>query len=1756
MIRKTVYLFFTLFILFCARVYSQTYCTPSYTNGCAQSAGAGQTNDVIGSFSTTLGITNITNNNSGCSSSCPGNQSIFPPSVGMFLTVARGQTFRVTVAGEPTSAAGTYQQGYAVWVDWNNNGNFTNAGELVYTSPVGFGPFTSNLITVPTSAACGPTRMRVRSQFSAAPTNPCANYTYGEVEDYTVYVVSNPETPLPISPDTSLCRGGSMFISATASTVGTIKWYSGINSTTPLGTGFTYQLVNVQNDMVLYVENTIANCESKRVPVHISVGFKRDSMFVEDTISFCIPDTQKIVANIQPDTVDLQSKVFNNLLTVACQRAIPDDYIGHPGSYHYLPITVAGVYPLNISPANMVLTEVGVRINHTKPKELDISLIAPNNSIIDLSSDNGSNTGTGYGTGATAGSYVYCVFKADPLLPLITSATGAAVTGSYRPEQAFTTLTGTNNGIWRLRVGDDTPATTGSVLGAYLKFRTIPADSSSAWTPVYNIFDSIFTPDSFTVRVNPLVDTTYYLTFHDVPGCISRDSIRMIVGTTPTLGFVSVPDSICLGQTINVTATGVDSSAWNPITNISIVNDSVVDITPISAGIINYQVIGYSPEGCRDTATYTPSVFAVPPQPTISASGPLTFCNGNSVTLTSSSGFSYLWSNGETTQSITVSTSGTFSVQITNIHGCISPPSANSVVTVNAGPGTPVITGAPLTFCAGSSVTLSAPNGFTYLWSSGQTTQNIVVYTTQNVTVTISDANGCNVISATVQVTSNPLPATPVITPSGSLTFCNGNSINLQGPPGLSYLWSTAETTQSISVSTSGSYTLVVTDANSCTSAVSLASNVLVNPIPPTPTITTQGGINSICQGQVLSLSSSFSPSYLWSNGQTSQNISISASGVFTVEVTDANGCTSLPSAPFNVVVNPLPATPSISASGATTFCNGSDVVLSAPVSDAYLWSNGATTQSITVSANGTFNVIVTDVNGCVSPVSSNEVVTVIQIPSVTINSNGPLNFCNGSSVTLSPNLTSNGYLWSPTGEITQSIDATTTGDYSVQIIDANGCISAPSNIISVNVFPTPPVPIINSTTPVICQGGFVTLSTDPASAYFWSNGASTPTITTNAVGIYSVFIIDNNNCTSPSSLPINLVVNPLPPTPVITPSASTSLCQGQTVDLSGPSGFGYLWTPSLSTNQTITVDSSGVFILQVLDANGCTSLASLPIVVNVHPLPEPAEIETFGISSFCDGGSIELFVNNINVTYLWSTGETTHNIIVDATGSFTIQVTDMFGCVSPTSQVFNVTEFPIPPAPVITTSGPTTFCEEESVTLISSFGATYLWSPTGDTSSTILVKDPGVYTVSIVDTYGCPSPVSDPMVVDVLPLPPKPLIVLSGPGTFCIGSSVNLISSETNGNRWNTGELTQSINVSTTGDFTVEFQGANGCFSPTSDTVHITVLATPPVPVISADGPLTFCQGGSVNLSVDLSQSYLWNSGDTTQTISVNSTGLITVDVIDVCDATHHLQANVNVLPRPIINYSTNDTLGCAPLNVTFFNTSSNYNSLIWDFGDGKSSTEISPKNSYEYSGEYTVTLFGQASNGCTNRLTKPIYIKSLQNPEAEFKMDPDDVRISKPEVKFTNYSSNDVLLWEWTFDTDDTLRIENPKYSFRDTGAYKIKLVVTNEIGCTDTAFQILNIAGDLIIYVPNAFSPNNDGINDLFLPKGTYIDPEKFNMKIFDRWGGLVFETNKINEGWNGDVGIEKSSFSSTYIWQLDITDMTGERHRLKGAVTLQN
>jgi len=444
----------------------------------------------------------------------------------------------------------------------------------------------------------------------------------------------------------------------------------------------------------------------------------------------------------------------------------------------------------------------------------------------------------------------------------------------------------------------------------------------------------------------------------------------------------------------------------------------------IDASTIGSYLITYTDTDAA-TATFNLTINALPTVVVSASAG--TICNGESTILTASGASTYVWNDGNTDNPRTVSPTTTtlFTATGTDSNGCTS--SGGTTITVNALP-TVEITGT-LTYCAGSTTTLTATAGLSsYLWSNGETTQSVDV-TAGSYTVTGTDSNGCSATSSASTVVEYPLPTVSI---SGTLEFCAGQNTVLTATAGLSsYLWSNGETTQAITVTSGGSYSVTGTDSNGCSNndSVSVTEHAL-------PIVSISGTL-SFCAGANTTLTASGASTYLWSTGETTASITVSAGGSYSVTGTDSNGC----SASGSVSVTEY-SLPSVSISGTLSYCAGASTTLDAGAGFAsYSWSNGETTQTISATA-GNYTVTVTDSNGC-SNTSAQVTVTELALPTVAIS--GTLSYCAGSNTTLTATAGLSSYLWS-SGETTQSITAT-AGSYTVTGTDANGCSTTSSSV-------------------------------------------------------------------------------------------------------------------------------------------------------------------------------------------------------------------------------------------------------------------------------------------------------------------------------------------------------------------------------------------------------------------------------------------------------------------------------------------------------------------------------------------------------------------------------------------------------------------------------------------------------------------------------------------------------------------------------------
>lgn len=729
-------------------------------------------------------------------------------------------------------------------------------------------------------------------------------------------------------------------------------------------------------------------------------------------------------------------------------------------------------------------------------------------------------------------------------------------------------------------------------------------------------------------------------------------------------------------------------------------------------------------------------------------------CGGASAVLTASDAPNYRWrlngqDIGQSNNFISANVSGRYTVITQSAFGCVNEsPGFNLTAIGTPAPSKPLISANGVTaYCEGGSISLSSSyNGGTNLWNyeGGQPVANSINTPTSpgiyNFQVRARDNNGCiSEMSNTLTITVFKNPDRPNILAQPVVNLCEGQSTTLSSNyGGNGNLWNTGSRDQNIFVNSPGEYSVKFTDGNNCSSEFSNIVRVNINPLPPKPSITPLGA-TEFCRGGNVGLQSTNSSNYEWSNGQSGREIYVDNSGSFSVKVIDGNGCKSAQASdPVQVTVNELPATPTITAEGATTFCPDKNVKListNAPV--GYIWireASLATTdipanQSVFVNKAGIYSVKVTDSKNCASLASNKIQVIVLPAPDQPqVLADGPVNFCDGNKVTLK-SVTSAAvtqYVWREETSQTEisdlpSIPVTKSGIFSVKVIDGRGCFSEYSAGMNVKVYPLPQKPVITNLRPTIfCQEDSTMLmaslpNTTPNEAtnsYRWFRdrdvlSSSARTIILKGGGTYSVQTVDAFNCSSDKVADsVKITVNPLPEIPAITLRGPNPFCADKYVVLTSSPEAGYKWSNN-ATSASITISIATSVFVRTVNKFNCISHASEAVVTRVNPLPPASSITAADFTTFCDGDSVKLTSSSKLISDWWGplvkNGQTdslnvqNYNFYAKKSGKYYVKVTDSNGCRSLFSQPIDISVKDLPFVPVIRQIGSYTLDAEQS---------------------------------------------------------------------------------------------------------------------------------------------------------------------------------------------------------------------------------------------------------------------------------------------------------------------------------------------------------------------------------------------------------------------------------------------------------------------------
>lgn len=1007
---------------------------------------------------------------------------------------------------------------------------------------------------------------------------------------------------------------------------------------------------------------------------------------------------------------------------------------------------------------------------------------------------------------------------------------------------------------------------------------------------------------------------TYSVDIIDANGCPTSSSITVEEGEAD---FLEITGDlvICEGEEGQLSATaGFESYDWS--------NDlDTENITVSSAG--TYSVFAIDADGCEAFASFD---VTESPTPDAEVTGNLFFCAGTETAITITPGFaSYEWSNNNTSNEIAINTPGDYSVTVTNSDDCSqvieftvdeltelmpviegfsevcegesaqltiqgtydtynwSDGTTNPSLTVQdqdlyavtvtdtngcSGEGTFDFTVNPISalsingdeqICDDSDGQLTATGGFTtYEWSNNAETASITVDDPGTYTLLATDPNGC-VSTASFEVTEVSSPS-PTI--EGDLTVCPGFTTELTSPGTYTtYQWSNNGNNSPNSISSPGEVTLTVFDDVGCSGSVAVTVVEVPNPVPIID------GIDAVCEGESadLMVTENFA-SYMWSDGTTSNQINVQQTDIYSVTVTDNEGCVG--EATFDFTVNQIPALEII---GNAQICTNSSGQLNATEGfTTYDWSNNETTANITVTTSGQYALVATDPNGCVATASFD----VEQVAAITPIIEGDLTVCPGATTVLSTPGTYTTYEWSNNSN-SNSMSTATPGEISLTVFNDIGCTGTAT--VTVVEVPNPTPTILGDF--ILCEGETSTLSVDGTYVdYQWSNTETGANTEININDIYAVTVTDEEGCQGIASQEVTLVI------PTVEISGIDEFCLGNATDLSVPDDFVmYEWSTG-EQGSTINTAVNGDVSIIVTDENGCTATD----LISLTELPLP-EVEIDGRLSFCPIGGTELTATEGYVNYIWSNSESTETIFINEENNYSVTVTDSNGCENSTS-VLVIEDAELDPV----IDGVPSFCEGTSTSLSVNAGyTTYEWSNDLSTSE-ITITEPATYIVTVTDEFGCMGTAA----VEVVTLPlPEPEI--TGDLDYCIGSSTNLnAGSGYVTYNWSAGGIdTQNLEVTSPATYSVTVTDENDCVGFTS----VDVIENP-LPVTSIDGIPGFCPGTTTQLSAeDGFVNYDWSTGSSSQIIEVGTTELVSLLVTDENGCVGEAQLDVAVFDTAI---------------------------------------------------------------------------------------------------------------------------------------------------------------------------------------------------------------------------------------------------------------
>jgi gliding motility-associated-like protein len=1095
--------------------------------------------------------------------------------------------------------------------------------------------------------------------------------------------------------------------------------------------------------------------------------------------------------------------------------------------------------------------------------------------------------------------------------------------------------------------------------------------------------------------------------------------------------------------------------------------------------------------------------------------------------------------------------------------------------------------------CAGNTLNMvvtTTTSPVSYTWSGpgivGAINGSVATASVAGIyTCAVTALGGCGAaVTLTTQVFNNYC----ISVVSNSITCANLGSATVTAVNGIgpfSYTWMPSGQTGPVATGLSpGIYTVSVFDQGK--NYTYTATTVFNSLIPLTATVVNSSSItcNGVGTGSAQATNitgGSGTQNYLWTNGVMTSTLANPANltgGIWTYTITDAlTGCT----VSNAFIINQPPALALNLSSNTPSVCAGGSVALTGTVSGGtpknpapaygYTWTSGPNTTSYApvqnISGNYIYTLTASDFYNC--KISNTIAVNVIPNPTLVALS---ASICPLQTATLAVTGAVN-YSWNAVpGPYTLAVNPLVNTSYTITG-ESQGCFA--STTASVTIKSLPPITLIIPS--LLCQGEALTFSVSVGGgglAFNWagplgytaaSQSHTISPVQLNHAGVYNLTVTAANGCTVAGSRIVNVMPSP---TLVVSP-ASPSICLNTTsVVLSALTNANqFSWNNAaggISVNtQTIAVNPSATTVYSVMVSDAFTTCWTTG-TATVHVLPPPSLTVSLSSSSLCAqalNGSPASIVLSSSGAFTYTLITPLHISNVNPSGpNSPLGVLPPYQPAGPTTAtllgsngvctVSTTALFTIVPNPTVSISSATPMiCAGESFTYTSAGADSYAWSSatpgqTLYTTGSVAVANPSINSVFSVmgGSLGCNSALQS----STLTVNPLPSFSVQ-PANICIGSSVRLAIVGTGAAfAWSPGFGLSAISgasvlasPSSSQNYTV-LSSLNSCTSSAVVTVSVMPI---PVAVIAAPSS-SVCLNSSIMMSGSGGLGYSWAGPQGFFTTGPNLdlkagstaySGTYTLTVMDQNGCQGIATQPITVLDLPAGQFSVQDLKDCAPFRARFnFSMSpalAPAASMSWRV-NGQTFTG----NNFNYlvpePGNYPVLGTVTDVNGCANTFTA--MIEGYSKPQADFYFSPDKPVEGLDAVSFTDGSAGAVK-FDWFFGSNDQhSQQKNPRFVFEHPGTYPVALVVSNTWGCSDTIVKPVVVEYDFSVYVPNAFTPDGDGLNDLFGPVMRGV--QSYHFVIMNRWGETLFETSSFDASWDGFYK-GKPCKEEVYVWTLE-------------------